>query len=250
MKEPQSSTSVLRLKELFSFPDICQLSLKDLDQVPQGYDTETFAEGEEGQLLDYYGRELSELTECLFYTLPTVEMVFKIALSNRNKNLALDERELVLVKSASDISLSDIKSRSAKELLRVDLALIAAMQESLKDTKYVKYLEHKEPRFDAKKMYEDMLEESRQVKYWTSKLAESSEKQSMMPETQTAMMLQLAMIAQVFREQRLSVTCRDSANADQATASDHRNPRKAMAQAQISSLPSTTTISTPIRSKL
>ena len=198
MDEPLSSPLVLKIKELFSFPDISQLSLKDL---ASEYDAETTEEGEV-EPLDYYGHEMSQLTECLFCTLPTVELVFKTALASRKQNLALDERELVLIKSASEISLSGIQSQSAKELLEVDLELIAAMQESLRDTKYAKYLAHKEPRFNAKKMYEDMVEESRQVKYWTCKLAESSEKQKMTLKTEQAMMLHLAKIAQVFRQQR------------------------------------------------
>lgn len=189
--EPTDSILILRLKSMFSIADMPHFLLDDEpSKIDQG-------SGEERSLLlKHCTQELSELIECLYWTLPTLEMVFQTVLARQTQNPALDERAMLLLKSESDISLSNMKSAPTKELLEVDLELIAAMRESLKDTKYVKYMEQKEPAIDPEQLYKQLGEESAQVKYWTSKLAE--EKDGMTEETQAAMMLNLARIARVF----------------------------------------------------
>ena len=107
----------------------------------------------------YCAVELSELTECLFCSLSTVDFLSKCLLQAQRQNPALDEREMVLIKSDSEVSLSNMRSEPAKELLEIDLELIAAMKESLKDPKYVKHMEHKNPKFDAIEMLEEVSKE-------------------------------------------------------------------------------------------
>ena len=190
--ESDHSPAILQLKELFSFAEIADLPLQSLS-----LNDETEYETQTTKLLEQWTTELTGLTESLFSTLSTTEMVFKTVLACQIENPATDEREMTLIKSDSKTSLSNIKSESTRELLKVDLELIAAMQESLKDSKYAKYIEHRNPKFNAKTLYEELGEESRQIKYWTSKL-EGSDEQPMTMETQTAMMLNLAKIARVF----------------------------------------------------
>ena len=192
--EPIDSILILRLKSMFSIADISHFLL---DGEPSEIDPKSG--DERSLLLKHCTQELSELIECLYWTLPTLEMVFQTVLARQTQNPALDERAMLLLKSESDISLSNMRSAPTKELLQVDLELIAAMRESLKDTKYVKYMEHKEPAIDPEQLYKQLGEESAQVKYWTSKLAEEKdEKDGMTEETQAAMMLNLARIARVF----------------------------------------------------
>lgn len=182
---------VLRLKRMFAIDEISRLPLQD-----EISENDQVSEDESSlPLLERCTQELSELIECLFWTLPTIEMVFKTVLARQIQNPALDEREMLLLKPESDISLSNVKSEPVKELLRVDLELIAAMRESLKDTKYVEHMKQKST-FDPKQLDKELSEGSAQVKYWTSKLAE--DKHGMTEQTQTAMTLNLARIARVF----------------------------------------------------
>ena len=189
--ESDHSPSTLQLKELFSFAEIANLPLQSLSLSDETEDDTA------SELLEQWTTELTGLTESLFSTLSTTEMVFKTVLACQTENPAIDEREMTLIKSESKISLSNMKSESARELLKIDLELIAAMQESLKDSKYAKHMEHRNPKFNAKQLYVELGEESRQIKYWASKLEDSGE-QPMTTETQTAMMLNLARVARVF----------------------------------------------------
>ena len=190
--EPGDSRSSLQLRELFSFTEICHLPLEGLS-LQDDFDE---IDGESDQL-KYWSREVAHLTECLFNTLSTTEMVMMAMLARQQENPAIDDRELVLIASDSELGEPNLRSGPAKELLKIDLELIAAMQESLKDSKYAKYLEQKDPKFDAKKLYQDLREESRQTRYWTKKLELVSEKGTT-AETQTAMILNLARIARAF----------------------------------------------------
>lgn len=176
---------------MFSIAEISHLSL---DDEPLEYDEDS--EHEQSLLLEHCAQELFELIECLFWTLPTIEMVFKTVLARQTQNPALDEREMLLLKSESEISLSSMRPEPIKELLKVDLELIAAMRESLKGTKYVENIQQKDPRFDPERLYKELGEESAQVKYWTSKLAEGNH--DITEETQVAMTLNLARIGCVF----------------------------------------------------
>ena len=126
-------------------------------------------------------------------------MVLKETIAHQRENPALDERDLLLIKSDSEISLPSLAPAHATDLLRIDLQYIAAMQNSLKDSKFAKYLEHKNLKFDAVQLHKDLEEEGRQMKYWT-RMLEGSEDQSMTPETQTAMILNLTRIARTFGE--------------------------------------------------
>lgn len=190
--EPDNSRSSLQLRELFSFTELSHLPLEglflqdDLDGIFGASDQ-----------LKYWSWELADLTECLFSTLSTTEMVIMAMLARQQENPAIDDRELVLIKSESELGEPDLRPGPAKELLKIDLELIAAMQESLRDSKYAKHLEHKNPKFDAKQLYQDLREESRQTRYWTKKLEMVSEKDTT-AETQTAMVLNLARIARAF----------------------------------------------------
>lgn len=150
--------------------------------------------------LDSCSEELAALIECLFCTLSTTEMVLKETIAHQRQNLAIDERDLRLIKSDSEISPRKLTPAHAKDLLRVDLQYIAAMQESLKDSKFAKYMDHKNLKFDAMQLHNDLEDQSRQMRYWTSMLEGSPEDQSMTQETQTAMILNLTRIARTFGE--------------------------------------------------
>lgn len=191
--ESDNSASTLQIRELFSFPEI---SLLPLGSLSFGEDPD---EGlEETIRVNLWSREIAELTQCLFCTLSTAEMVLKETIAHQRENAAVDERDLILIKSDSEISLPSLPPAPAKDLLRIDLQLIAAMQNSLKDSQFAKYMEHRNLKFDATQLYKDLEEESRQMKYWASQLGSSNENQSMTSETQAAMVLNLTRIARTF----------------------------------------------------
>ena len=122
---------------LFSIPDISLLPLESPSF------RETLDEAlEETSGLDFCSAELAALVECLFYTLSTTEMVLKDTIAHQKGNPAVDERDLLRIKSTSELSLPDLAPAHANELLRIDLQYIAAMQNSLKDSKFAKYMEH------------------------------------------------------------------------------------------------------------
>ena len=73
----------------------------------------------------------------------------KETLARQRGNAAMDEGDLVLLKSDSNNSLPSLHLASAKSLLSIDLQPVAAMQASLKESKCAKYMEHKDPTFDA-----------------------------------------------------------------------------------------------------
>lgn len=192
--EADNSASTLQLRELFSIPEISRLPLGSPF-------TGSPDEALEGSIsLEYCSGELAALIECLFCTLSTTEMVLKETIAHQRENPALDERDLVLIKSDSEISLPSLAPAHAKDLLRIDLQYIAAMQNSLKDSKFAKYMEHKNLKFDAVQLYKDLEEGGRQMRYWTRMLEGSTEDQSMTPETETAMILNLTRIARTFGE--------------------------------------------------
>lgn len=192
--EPSDFLLALRLKEIFSLPNIAQLSLKDDFQ---GYDEGNDTEWKQDPLT-YCSIELSSLVECLFSTLPTVEAVMLAAVAKRTPGIPIDDREMVLLKSGSAASLSETRSKPVTEMLKVDLELIAAMQESLKDTKFSKHLEHTRPNFDAKRYMDQLREESKQLRYWTTKL-DTTANEGRHTQTQEAVMANLVWIAQTFR---------------------------------------------------
>lgn len=142
--------------------------------------------------------EIADLTECLFSTLSTAEMVMTQTIARQVRNPATEERELVLLESESDLSLQNVEPGPAKDLLQIDLQLIAAMQSSLEDSKFAKYMDHKNRKFDAVQLYKELGNEARQMKYWADKLANNSDGRSMTSETQAAMMLNLTNIARTF----------------------------------------------------
>ena len=127
-------------------------------------------------------------------------MVLKETIAHQSENPALDERDLLLVKSDAEISLPSLAPAHAKDLLRINLQYIAAMQNSFKDSEFVKHMEHKNLKFDAVQLHKDLEEEGHQMKYWTRMLEGSTETKSMTPETETAMILNLTRIARTFGE--------------------------------------------------
>ena len=192
--EADTSASTLQLRELFSIPEI---SLLPLGSPFTGSQDEAI----EGSIsLDHCSGELAALIECLFRTLSTTEMVLKEMIAHQRGNPALDERDLLLIKSDSEISLPSLAPAHAKDLLRIDLQYIAAMQNSLKDSKFAKYMEHKNLKFDAVQLHKDLEEGGRQMRYWTRMLEGSTKNESMAPETETAMILNLTRIARTFGE--------------------------------------------------
>ena len=175
--EADNSASTLQLRELFSIPEISRLPLGSPF-------TGSPDEALEGSIsLGYCSGELAALIECLFCTLSTTEMVLKETIAHQRENPA-------------EISLP----AHAKDLIRIDLQYIAAMQNSLKDSKFAKYMEHENLEFDAVQLHKDLEEEGRQMRYWTRMLEGSTEDQSMTPETETAMILNLTRIARTFGE--------------------------------------------------
>ena len=192
--EADTSASTLQLRDLFSIPEI---SLLPLESPFSGSPNEAL----EGSIsLDYCSEELAALIEGLFCTLSTTEMVMKETIVHQRENPALDERDLLLIKSNSEISLPSLAPTHAKDLLRIDLQYIAAMQNLLKDSKFTEYMESKNLKFDAVQLHKDLEEGGRQMRYWTRMLEGSTENKSMTPETETAMILNLARIARTFGE--------------------------------------------------
>ena len=193
--EPDNSPPVLQLREVFAFPEI---SVLPLDSLSLGSDPEDA--GEDIPSLDDWLTELAGLSECLYPPLSAIEMVMKETVFQHTQNSAMDERELVLIKSESNTSLPSLQSASAKALLKINLQLIAAMQNSLKDSKYAKYMEHKSLEASPGQLCEDLDKAGRQMKYWAGQLGASSEGRMMTAETQEAMMLNLTRIARTFGE--------------------------------------------------
>ena len=152
----------------------------------------------EDESIEFWCEELAELTDSLFVTLPTSEIVMKEFIVRQTENAATDDRELILIKGNSNTSLPSLDLAPAKDLLRLDLQLIAAMQNSLNDTKFAKYMDHKNRKFDAIKMHKDLEEGSRQMQYWAKHLAEADKDRAMTSATQQAMVLNLARVARAF----------------------------------------------------
>lgn len=204
MGESDHSATTLQLREIFSIPEISRLPLGKHYADEEGGEFQ-----KEAPDVQLCYEEIADLTECLFCTLSTTEMVMREAIARQKHNQVTEERDLVLLDSKSDISLSGIQLAPAKELLRIDLELIAAMQESLKDSKFAKHMEHKNRKFDAVQLYKELGDEARQVKYWTDQLAGSGYNQNLTAETKSAMMLNLTNIARTFGK-RLHCTLRSN----------------------------------------
>ena len=192
--EADTSASTLQLRGLFSIPEISLLPIANPFTGSQD-------DALEGSIsLDYCSRELTALIECLFNTSSTTEMVLKEAITRQLINPALDKRNLLLVKSDLEISLPSLAPAHAKDLLSINLQYIAAMQNSLKDSEFAKYMKPANLKLNAVQLHTDLEEEGRQMKYWTRMLEGSTENNSMTPETKTALILNLARIARTFGE--------------------------------------------------
>ena len=189
--EPSDSALVRNLSELFSHSEISDLSLKEPSVLEEFLTDNTSIDP-----FRYCSEELATLIECLFSTLPTVDLLFKINQAARTQSSTPESSDMVLSQSISEISLSKIESQPVKELLSIDLALIAALRESLRESKYAKYLEDKE--LDVGRIHDNLQEESRQIKYWTAKLEQNGGLQNAAPETRQAMMINLARVAKIF----------------------------------------------------
>ncbi len=131
--------------------------------------------------------------------LPTIRLMLELDLAMSKQNPALDEREMLLLREESE-DLPEFGSEPVGKLLKLDLQLIAAMQESLKDTKYVKSLEDKKPVFDAKMLLQRLAEEKKEVTYWTRRLERASGDKNYTDETKNATLINLARIAKAFGE--------------------------------------------------
>ncbi|KAL8736255.1 MAG: hypothetical protein Q9166_000410 [cf. Caloplaca sp. 2 TL-2023] len=192
LREYENSTTALQLREIFAIPEISMLPLGD---TWAGNNDE---QEEEAGGVNVCCEEIADLTECLFGTLSTAEMVMTQTIARQVRNPATEERELVLLESESDLSLQNVEPGPAKDLLQIDLQLIAALQSSLEDSKFAKYMDHRKRKFDAVQLYKELGNEARQMKYWADKLANNSDGCSMTSETQAAMMLNLTNIARTF----------------------------------------------------
>lgn len=191
--EPDNSAPVLQLREIFAFPEISVLPLNSISLESDREDAH-----EDVPSLEAWLKELAGLAECLFPPLSAIEMVMKETIAQQRQNSAMDERELVLIKSESNTSLPSLQPASAKTLLKIDLQLITAMQNSLKDSKFAKYMEHKNLKLSPAQLCEDLDKAGRQMKYWAGQLGASSEGRMITAETQEAMMLNLTRIARTF----------------------------------------------------
>ena len=207
----EKSASALQLEELFAIEKIAFLPLGSLSE-----DIRIRKDASEPLLIEYWSEELADLVESLFCNLATIELVLKAFISCQTENLALEDRELVLKPNESNVDVKPkgqspaqelsktaiapavVEQDPARELLKTDIALIAAMRESLKDRKYAKYLENKDPSFNTQQLSEALGEQSLQITYWAKKLEESNAGHSMTPKTKQAMMLNLARIARTF----------------------------------------------------
>ena len=203
---------MLKFREIYSFGNISELPLREPVDENMAHQQLASLDGHESQepedsqqedrnddtelILVDLAIELASLTNCLFNTLSTVEIAMKTVILNQIQNPALEEREMTLIKTESEMSLGELDSGPVKNLLSLDLELIAAMQESLRETKYAQYLADKSPNFNAKKFLEELSEQKSQIKYWTRRLEERG--QSASKETDTAIVLNLARIARVF----------------------------------------------------
>lgn len=202
---------MLKLREIFSFGNISELPLRDFlddeeasemfvshsqDEPAESDIVQKSVDDDTPMIIVELTLEIKALTDSLFNILSTVENAMKSMILSQMQNPALTEDAMILSKNESEISLAQIEPGPVKDLLFLDLELIAAMQQSLKDTKYAKYIEHRSPAFDAKKFLEELSEQKSQIKYWTSKL--EGQDQGTTKETNTAVALHLARIARVF----------------------------------------------------
>lgn len=131
--------------------------------------------------------------------LPTIRLMFELDLAMSKMNPALDKRDMLLLKDESK-NLPGVESGPVSKLLKLDLQLIAAMQESLKDTEYVKFWKDKKPNFDAKLLLQLLAEEKNEVAYWTKRLERASDDDNYTDETKNAILINLARIAKAFGE--------------------------------------------------
>ena len=191
--EPDSSPSILCLREVFSIPEISILPSTGLS-FSDDLDNSTA----DSIKPDYWVKEISDLVRCLLFTLSPIEVLWKETLAQQKGSPAMDEHGIELLKSDSNTSLPSLLPAPAKSLLSIDLQLVAAMQASLKESKFSKYMEHKDPKFDAAKIYKDLENESKKLRYWTSQVGGSGEDKSITAETQEAMILNLARIARTY----------------------------------------------------
>ena len=219
----EKSASALQLRELFAIEEIAFLPLGSLSE-----DIRMRRDAGEPVLIEYWSEELADLVESLFCNLATIELVLKAFIYYRNGNSALLNRELVLKPNESnayekpnenwpaqelartDVAAAVVEQDPARELLKIDMALIAAMRESLKDRKHAKYLENKDTSLDALQLSEALGEQSRQITYWSKKLEESDAGHGMTPKTKQAMMLNLARIARTFGKDASIITHQQS----------------------------------------
>lgn len=193
--EPDNSPSTLQLREIFAIPEI---SLLPLEGLPFEYDSDEVLDDHEK--VESLLAEVANLTECLFCTLSTIEIIIKDTMALQKEASIMDEHELFLIKSEFNKSLTALKMSPGRDLLQLDLQLVGAMQKSLKDSTYAKYMEHKNLKFDAVQLSKILEEEGRQLKYWAMKLEDSKSDQSVTKDTRTAMILNLARIARAFGE--------------------------------------------------
>lgn len=147
--ESENSPSILRLREIFTILEISPLSLESLT-----------VEGE-FEDLEYWLKEIADLIGCLFCTLPAIEMVMEERMARQRVNAAVEERDIVLVKSDSQISIPNSQLKPAKNLFRIDLQLVAAMQESLRDSKFARYMGDKALGVDLEQLHKDYGEQGR-----------------------------------------------------------------------------------------
>ena len=150
--------------------------------------------------LDLCFEKLTALVECLFCTLSATEMVMNEVVAYQAEGLALEERELILIKPADlDISLANLQPTPRKDLLQINLKLIAAMQDSLKNlTRLGRHVEHRNRDLDVVQLMKDLGEGRRQMIYWAIWLEGSSGDGNVTSETQMAVTLNLMRVARTF----------------------------------------------------
>lgn len=189
------STLLLSSRTIFSLPGLAEMGIAE---PPKCSGTDPREADEVRQTcID----EVDYLVHCLYLLLPTIISMFEVELSMLKQNPALDEREMVLLKAPEVASTNS--NEPVSELLKIDLELIAAMQDSLRSSTYAKYFESKNTVVGAKELQSRLTNEKHQLAYWINKLNLASEKYGKSDETDSAVIVNLARVARAFRKTSL-----------------------------------------------
>lgn len=131
LETSEAPSIMLQIREIFMLPGIFHHGVAD----GPGFDCPDSAGCEERYRT--WKCEIIDLIGVLFAMLPTIRLMFELDLAMSKLSPALDEREMLLLREESE-DLPHFEFELVTKLLKLDLQLIVAMQESLKDTEYVR----------------------------------------------------------------------------------------------------------------